>query len=70
MYLRLANLDTPIVILEELKINPDFNNLRDNIPKIDILVIPSAEYHMDSDLNDENLINFIKQTYKDPLLMT
>ena len=33
--------------------------------KIDILVIPSAEHHLDTDLEDEVMLNFVKKVNKD-----
>lgn len=57
-----SNTSAPITTFEGLKITPDFNFLKDEIPHIDILVIPSAEHHLDSDLRDAKLIQFVKQT--------
>ncbi len=37
-----ANTDKPIVTFEGIRILPDFNYLKDSLPKIDILVVPSA----------------------------
>ena len=51
----------PITTFEGLQIIPDFNYQDPYMPGIDILVIPSAEHHLDSDLEDENLISFIKE---------
>lgn len=56
-----ANTEKPIVTFEGLQIVPDFNYLKDNLPKIDILVVPSAEHHLDSDLEDEAMLNFVKK---------
>ena len=33
-----------------------------NLPAIDILVVPSAEHHLDSDLEDEEMISFVRET--------
>ncbi len=41
-------------------IKPDFNFL-DTLPPIDILVIPAAEHNLDSDLEDDALIDFIRE---------
>lgn len=46
---------------EGLHIMPDYGFL-DNYPPIDILVVPSAEHHLDSDLQDSILINWIQKT--------
>ncbi|WP_040250882.1 DJ-1/PfpI family protein [Psychroserpens mesophilus] len=56
-----ANTDEPIVTFEGMRIIPDFNYLKDDLPKIDILVVPSAEHHLNSDLEDEDMINFVKR---------
>lgn len=32
------------------------------LPTIDILVVPSAEHHLDSDLEDEEMIRFVRET--------
>jgi transcriptional regulator GlxA family with amidase domain len=58
----IAGQSDPIITFEGLKIIPDFNYMRDEIPQIDILVVPSAEHHLDTDLEDRDLINFIKRT--------
>jgi len=50
-----------VTTFEGLKILPDFNYL-DSIPKIDILILPAAEHNMDTDLEDEVLIEFIRKT--------
>jgi len=56
-----ANTDDPIVSFEGMRILPDFNYLSDSVPKIDILVVPSAEHHLDSDLEDEAMLDFVKK---------
>lgn len=49
-----------ITSFEGLKIKPDYAYINDSLPKIDVLVVPSAEHSMDSDLENEALINFVK----------
>ena len=56
-----AKTDEAIRTFEGMRILPDFNYLKDSIPKIDILVVPSAEHHLDSDLEDEEMLNFVKK---------
>lgn len=56
-----ANTDEPILSFEGMRILPDYNYLLDSIPKIDILVVPSAEHHLDSDLEDKSMLTFIKK---------
>ncbi|MGB5430237.1 DJ-1/PfpI family protein, partial [Eudoraea sp.] len=59
-----------ITTFEGLRILPDFNYLRDSLPPIDILVIPSAEHHLDTDLKDTSMLNFVKRVDKNALFMT
>ena len=49
----------PITTFEGITITPNFS-FKD-APSIDVLVVPSAEHNMDSDLEDENLINWVKE---------
>ena len=65
-----ANTDDPVTTFEGVRILPDFNYMKDSLPKIDILVVPSAEHHLDSDLKDEAMLNFVKQVEKDALFVT
>jgi len=52
----------PITTFEGLRILPDYSYLYDSLPIIDVLIVPSAEHSMDSDLEDSDLINFVKNT--------
>jgi len=65
-----ANTDNPIVTFEGMRILPDFNYLTDDLPKIDILVVPSAEHHLDTDLEDKAMIDFIKRVDKNAQFVT
>ena len=65
-----ANTDNAITTFEGLRILPDFNYLNDSLPKIDILVIPSAEHHLDTDLEDKAMIDFVKRIDKEAQFMT
>jgi len=65
-----ANTDAPITTFEGMKIIPDFNYLKDSLPKIDILVVPSAEHHLDSDLEDEKMIAFVQRVDKEAEFIT
>ena len=65
-----ADTDEAITTFEGLRILPDYNYLKDELPKIDILVVPSAEHHLDSDLENKAMINFVKQVDKDAYLVT
>ncbi|WP_272150073.1 DJ-1/PfpI family protein [Tenacibaculum aiptasiae] len=65
-----ADTDKPITTFEGMRILPDFNYLKDSLPKIDILVVPSAEHHLDTDLENEALINFVKKVDKEAQFVT
>ena len=65
-----ANTDAAITTFEGMRILPDFNYLKDSLPKIDILVIPSAEHHLDSDLEDTAMIDFVKKIDKEAQYVT
>jgi len=65
-----ANTLEPVTTFEGLRILPDFNYLNDSLPPIDILVIPSAEHHLDTDLKDTAMLNFVKRVDKNALFMT
>ncbi len=54
----------PITSFEGLKIIPDFSYENDSLPAIDILIVPSAQHSMDSDLENEKLIEFVKKSGK------
>ncbi len=58
----LANTREPVTTFEGLKLLPDFDYTRDSIPQIDILVVPSAEHHLDTDLEDSLMIGFVQRT--------
>ncbi len=53
--------DTPVTTFEGLRVLPDFNFDSDSLPNIDILIVPSAKHSMDSDLEDERLISFVRE---------
>ena len=54
-----------ITTFEGLKIIPDFSYSTDSLPRIDILVVPSAKNSMGSDLENKELIAFVKKTGKE-----
>ena len=60
----------PVVSFEGMRILPDFNYLKDEMPKFDILVVPSAEHHLDTDLENEAMINFVKTVAKNAEFVT
>ncbi|MEP2669995.1 MAG: DJ-1/PfpI family protein [Cyclobacteriaceae bacterium] len=51
-----------ITSFEGLKIIPDYAFSTDSIPPIDILIVPSAEHSMDSDLKNKALTDFVRKT--------
>ncbi|AXG72181.1 isonitrile hydratase [Kordia sp. SMS9] len=65
-----ANTDEAVTTFEGMRILPDFNYLKDSLPTIDILVVPSAEHHLDTDLEDEKLIAFVQKVAKDAEFVT
>jgi len=65
-----ANTLEPITTFEGVRILPDFDYTKDSIPKIDILVVPSAEHHLDTDLDDAVMIDFVKKIDETALYMT
>ena len=48
-----------ITTFEGIRVVPDSSF--DNVPDIDVLVVPSAEHNMDTDLEDERLISFVRE---------
>ncbi len=66
----IANTTKPITTFEGVRILPDFDYTHDSIPQIDILVIPSAEHHLDTDLKDTVMLNFVRKVDKNALFMT
>ncbi len=65
-----AKTDDAITSFEGMRILPDFNYTKDSIPKIDILVVPSAEHHLDSDLDDLEMLKFVRKADKEALYVT
>lgn len=55
---------------EGLSIWADFGYLEVSLPAIDILVVPSAEHHLDSDLEDQEMIDFVAKTAKKAQFVT
>lgn len=56
-----------IKTFEGLRILPDYSFNSDSLPVIDILIVPSAEYSMTSDLENTELIDFVKSSGKKAL---
>ncbi|NNF23092.1 MAG: glutamine amidotransferase, partial [Saprospiraceae bacterium] len=51
-----------ITTFEGLNIIPDYEIGDEEMPQIDILVVPSAENSMGADLENEELISFVRET--------
>nr|WP_073177009.1 DJ-1/PfpI family protein [Allomuricauda flava] len=56
-----ANTLQPVTSFEGVRILPDYDYTQDSIPRVDILVVPSAEHHLDSDLKDTVMLDFVKR---------
>ena len=56
-----ANTLHPITSFEGIRILPDYDYLTDELPRIDILVIPSAEHHLDTDLEDNAMLEWVRK---------
>ncbi|MAZ71976.1 MAG: glutamine amidotransferase [Flavobacteriaceae bacterium] len=65
-----ANTLQPVTSFEGIRMLPDYDYTRDTLPKIDILVVPSAEHHLDTDLEDERLIKFVQEVDKEAQFVT
>jgi len=65
-----ANTLDPIRTFEGMYLLPDFNYLESNLPNIDILVVPSAEHHLDTDLEDKAMISFVQKVDKEAQFIT
>ena len=65
-----ANTVESIRTFEGMRLLPDFNYLTDSLPQIDILVVPSAEHHLDTDLEDTAMLNFVRKVDETALYVT
>jgi len=65
-----ANTLKPITTFEGVRILPDFDYTKDTLPKIDILVVPSAEHHLNTDLEDGTMLEFVRKVDENTLFMT
>lgn len=55
--------DTGMVeTFEGIRFWPDYGYLRNRYPRIDVLVVPSAEHHLDTDLEDQDMLAFVRET--------
>jgi transcriptional regulator GlxA family with amidase domain len=58
----IASNTNPITTFEGLKILPDYSYKDPNLPSIDVLVVASAKHSMDSDLENKEMIEWVRQT--------
>ncbi|MEM9687268.1 MAG: DJ-1/PfpI family protein [Bacteroidota bacterium] len=65
-----ANTLAPVTTFEGVRILPDFNYTEDTLPRIDILVVPSAAHHLDTDLEDVVMLNFVKKVAEEASFVT
>lgn len=65
-----ANTLNPITTFEGIRLLPDYDYTSADLPQIDILVVPSAEHHLDTDLEDATMINFVKEVDKNATYIT
>ena len=65
-----ADTHEAITTFEGIRLLPDFNYLSDDLPKIDILVVPSAEHHLDTDLDNQVMIDFVKKVDREAMFIT
>lgn len=65
-----ANTRDMIKTFEGMYIKPDFDYTHDPLPNIDILVVPSAEHHLDSDLKDSIMIDWVAEIGKKAMFVT
>ena len=61
---------SPVTSFEGMRILPDLGYLTDSMPRIDILVVPSAEHHLDTDLDNEDLLDFVREVDEQALFVT
>lgn len=66
----IADTYDPIVSFEGIRMIPDFNYLKDDYPNIDILVVPSAAHHLDTDLENSVMIDWVAKTAKSAKYVT
>lgn len=59
-----------VTSFEGIRLLPDFSYRDGHLPRIDILVVPSAEHHIDSDLDDGEMIAFVQKVDRDAIYMT
>lgn len=56
-----ADTKDPITSFEGIRMLPDYDYTSDEIPPVDILVVPSAEHHLDTDLDNQVMIDWVRK---------
>ncbi len=69
VFLIAENLEV-VTSFEGMRILPDYSYLNPNHPSIDILVVPSAEHHLDSDLENKEMIDWVAKTGSEAQFVT
>ncbi len=59
-----------VTSFEGLRILPDYSYTEDTLPHIDILVVPSAEHHLDTDLEDVDMISWVREVSQNASYVT
>ena len=65
-----ADTKDPITSFEGIRMLPDYDYTSDDLPPIDILVVPSAEHHLDTDLENQEMIAWVKKVGEKALYVT
>ena len=65
-----ANTHDLIRTFEGLYVKPDFDYTRDPMPHIDILIVPSAEHHLNEDLKDSSMIQWVRKVGEEAMFVT
>ena len=65
-----ANTHDLVRTFEGIYLKPDFDYIKDPMPHIDILVIPSAEHPLNIGLQDSIMINWVKKIAADAMFVT
>jgi transcriptional regulator GlxA family with amidase domain len=60
----------PVFTFEGIELQPDYSYRDEERPRIDILVIPSADHHMDSDMEDSEMILFVREVAAEARYLT
>lgn len=60
----------PVTTFEGIQLLPDYSYLDDSLPRIDILVVPSAVHHLDRDLADSEMLSWVKKAAQQARFVT